>query len=99
MFELTPQNAREYLLQAGLVARGAAVEVESLGGGISNLVLKVSSPDNPDFCMVIKQPLRSLQVEDEWTIDRSRILAERDCMQMLSELLTPGSVPRILFSD
>src|SRR4051794_6799113 len=93
---LTPESLRAYLLERGLVPENAEIEIEPLGWGISNVVLKVSLPDD---CFVVKQPLPKLRVADDWPFDRDRIFIERDCMALLSELLPPGSVPSVRFSD
>jgi len=96
MFEITRQNAREYLVGRGLISSRARVVIELLGGGISNIVMKVSLPDD---CFILKQSLSKLRVKDDWPFDRERIFVERDCMVLLGELLRPGSVPHLRFSD
>jgi 5-methylthioribose kinase len=93
---LTPENLTAYLQERSLVPAGAAVRVEALGWGISNVVLKVTLPDD---CFVVKQPLPKLRVADDWPFDRSRIFIERDCMALLGDLLPAGSVPQVRFSD
>lgn len=94
--EITPENARDYLLARGLIPAGVQAVVEPLGWGISNVVMKVSLPDD---CFVFKQSLPKLRVKDDWPFDRARIFVERDCMALLGDLLSPGSVPCVRFSD
>ena len=94
--EITPDNARDYLLARGLIPAEAPTVVEPLGWGISNIVMKVSLPDD---CFVFKQSLPKLRVKDDWPFDRARIFVERDCMALLGDLLPPGSVPCVRFSD
>ncbi|MSP13498.1 MAG: hypothetical protein EXR62_11150 [Chloroflexi bacterium] len=96
MFEITPENAHEYLLSQGLISPEAPAIVEPLGWGISNVVMKVKLPQS---CFVFKQSLPKLRVKDDWPFDRDRIFVERDCMALLGELLPHGSVPTIHFSD
>ena len=96
MFEITPENARDYLLKHGLIPAEAEAVIEPLGWGISNIVMKVSLPDD---CFVFKQSLPKLRVKDDWPFDQSRIFIERDCMTLLGALLPPGSVPDVRFSD
>lgn len=96
MIELTAANAEAYLRERGLVPAGAAVELEELGWGISNVVLRARWPGD---CLVLKQSLPALRVRDHWPFDRARILGERDCMMLLGRLLPPASVPRVRFSD
>jgi hypothetical protein len=96
MIEITPENARDYLFERGLIPAEPAASIEALGWGISNVVMKVSAPGD---CFVFKQSLPKLRVKDDWPFDRSRIFVERDCMALLAELLPPGSVPAVRFSD
>jgi Phosphotransferase enzyme family len=96
MIEITPDNARAYLLEHGLIPGEPQATIEALGWGISNVVMKVSLPGD---CFVFKQSLPKLRVKDDWPFDRSRIFVERDCMALLGDLLPPGSVPSVRFSD
>jgi 5-methylthioribose kinase len=93
---ITQENLPAYLLANGFVPEGAVPHVEALGWGISNTVLKVEMDGD---CFVVKQPLPKLRVADDWPFDRSRVFIERDCMAMLADLLPPGSVPEVRFSD
>lgn len=85
------ENASAYLRERGF----APTRVVELGGGISNVVLRV---DLGRESIVVKQSLGKLRVADEWLFMRDRIRIERDCMEMLGAVL-PGSVPRVVFSD
>jgi tRNA A-37 threonylcarbamoyl transferase component Bud32 len=96
MIELTQDNAAGYLRGKGLIPEGVTPGVSSLGGGISNTVIKVTLPRD---CFVVKQSLPSLRVQEDWPFDRSRIFVERDCMALLGELLPEGCVPSVKFSD
>ncbi len=94
--EITPENVRAYLLERGVISSDKEIKVESLGWGISNVVLKVQAGGD---AFVLKQSLPKLRVADDWPFDRDRIFIERDCMSLLSTYLPEGSVPRVLFSD
>jgi Phosphotransferase enzyme family len=96
MIEITVENARDYLLERGLISAEPPATIEALGWGISNVVIKVSLPGD---CFVFKQSLPKLRVKDDWPFERSRIFVERDCMALLGDLLPPGSVPSVRFSD
>jgi 5-methylthioribose kinase len=74
----------------------AAVQVGALGGGISNVVLRVLTPDD---CLVLKQPLQKLRVASDWPFDRERVLGEHRCMAYLGDVLRPGEVPRVRYFD
>jgi len=96
VFEVTLENAREYLVALGQLPAGSPAAIEALGWGISNMVFKVSLAND---CFVFKQSLPKLRVKDDWPFDRARILVERDCMALLGQLLPAGSVPAVRFSD
>lgn len=88
MVEITPENARAYLIERGQIAADAPAVLEPLGGGISNVVIQVRLPRD---CFVFKQSLPKLRVAEDWPFDRERILVERDCMALLSEVLPPAA--------
>lgn len=92
MIELTASTARKYLESRGLLRQEDRVQIEELGWGISNVVLKVSCGQG---AFVVKQSLPRLRVAEEWPFDRRRILIERNCLALLGELLPAGSVPEL----
>ncbi|MBI3934521.1 MAG: hypothetical protein HY316_07485, partial [Acidobacteria bacterium] len=96
MIEIALENARDYLLARGLIPEQPEALIQPLGWGISNIVMKVSLPQD---CFVLKQSLPRLRVKEDWPFDRARIFVERDCMALLGEVLPPGSVPGVRFSD
>jgi hypothetical protein len=101
MIEITPENARGYLLERDLIQALPEAIIEPLGWGISNIVMKVTltRPDGCEDCFVFKQSLPKLRVKDDWPFDRDRIFIERDCMALLKAMLPTGCVPEVRFSD
>jgi aminoglycoside phosphotransferase (APT) family kinase protein len=95
MLELTAANAAAYLRRKGWIGPGP-VEVEALGGGVSNAVLRVRTPQR-DF--VLKQSRPRLRTRDAWFSDLDRVYREQEVMRFLHPLLPPLTVPEILFSD
>jgi 5-methylthioribose kinase len=93
--ELGPANVEGFLREAGVVRSDGPVAVDELGGGISNIVLRVSGPDG---CVVVKQSLPKLRVRADWPFDRRRTLGERDALTLVGRL-APGAVPRVLHCD
>lgn len=83
------------LQRHGQLAAGETIEVERLGGGVSNHVLRVTTPRQR---LVVKQSLPKLRVEMEWYADQERIWRERDYLQLVDEWF-PGNVPSVLFDD
>ncbi len=76
---------------------GQKIRVRELGGGVSNVVLRVDLEDRPPF--VIKQCRERLRVAMEWRARLDRIWAERAALDVLGDLLPRGTVPEVLFED
>lgn len=93
--ELTAENAVEYLRRRPEYA-SAPLDCRALGGGVSNMVILVETPDER---FVVKQALPQLRVKDEWLADRGRIFRERDALVDCATLLPRGWVPEVLWSD
>ena len=60
---LSPQNARDYLVDQGFMQGGEEVSVRALGGGVSNIVLLVGWRGPNEQRWVIKQSLEKLRVK------------------------------------
>src|SRR5262249_5237144 len=95
MHEITLENALEYLRSRGWIGPGPA-RVEPLGGGVSNLVLRVVAAEGK---FVLKQSRPQLRTRDAWYSDLDRVYREQEVMQLLEPLLPPGTVPRVNFVD
>jgi 5-methylthioribose kinase len=95
MFELTVDNALDYLLSHGWIEHGPA-RVQALGWGVSNVVLRVESPERT---FVLKQSRPQLRTRDTWLSNIDRIYREQEVMQVLYALLPEPTVPQVLFSD
>ena len=92
---LTVETAPQVLRAAGVLPPAEPVTVAALGGGISNVVLKV---DWEDGCLVVKQSLPKLRVTADWPFVRRRTLIERDCLALLGRIV-PRSVPDVMWCD
>lgn len=71
-------------------------EVVGLGGGVSNVVLKIPTAQGP---IVLKQALEKLRVKEDWRSDPRRTVRECEAMQALQPLLPEGALPKICFLD
>ena len=69
-FELTPETAGPYLADHGAIPADATPRCDTLGGGVSNHVIKVTWDGE---CLVAKQPRPNLAVEDDWPADVTRV--------------------------
>jgi tRNA A-37 threonylcarbamoyl transferase component Bud32 len=95
MRELTTENALAYLTEKGWIGPGPA-RIALLGGGVSNVVLRVETPQQT---FVLKQSRPQLRTRDAWFSDLERVYREQEVMQVLEPLLPPLTVPKVLFSD
>ncbi len=95
MLEVTAANAADYLRRKGWIRPGP-VEVEPLGGGVSNAVLRVRTPER---VFVLKQSRPQLRTRDAWFSDLDRVFREQEVMRVLHPLLPPLTVPEVLHSD
>ena len=94
LFELTAENALDYLRGRGVHGAGGRGAVIALGGGVSNTVLLIEGCG-----LVLKQSLGKLRVEQDWFSDRRRIYREAAALRALAPHLPPGSLPEVLFED
>jgi aminoglycoside phosphotransferase (APT) family kinase protein len=90
---LDERTAVPYLVRRGVLADPDA-RATMLGGGVSNVVLRVDG-DRP---VVLKQALPRLRVQREWLADPSRAQAEASALAVL-HALSPDAVPAPLDSD
>lgn len=95
MLELTPDNTADFLRSRSWIGPGP-VQVESLSGGVSGVVLRVITPEKK---FVLKQPCPQLRTKAAWFSDLDRIWREMEVMQALGPLLPPRTVPEVLFHD
>ncbi len=98
-FLLTPESLRAYLVRRRLIHDEHAVSIRELGGGVSNIVLLVEWPDQPDRRWVAKQSLGKLRVTDDWRSERDRIYREAEAIEALGPVLGDTAVPRIVSVD
>ena len=91
--EINESNLRDYLVSRGLVEREDVRQVEVLGWGVSNTLIKVVTSNG---CFVVKQSLPKLRVQADWFADRERIYREKDCISTWRQLLGEEVVPEIL---
>ena len=85
-----------YLEARGALTADAPVTVEPLGGGVSNIVLRVTTPTQ---CLVLKQALPELRVEAYWPSRVDRALREAEALRIAAERLPRGTVPDVHFID
>jgi 5-methylthioribose kinase len=95
MLELTAANALNYLRTQGRIGSGPA-QVETLGWGVSNVVLRIRTDERT---FILKQSRPRLRTCDAWFSNVDRVYREQEVMQLLHPLLPPLTVPEVLFCD
>jgi 5-methylthioribose kinase len=97
MRELTADTTPAYLRETGRASPTDVIRVCELGGGVSNVVLRVDVDRQAPF--VIKQCRERLRVAMDWRARLDRIWAERAALDVLAAILPPDTVPEVLFED
>ena len=103
-FMLDAGNAVAYLAGRGLIGTAEAGRARAalLGGGVSNMVVRVDVPEVSGAggrSLVLKQSLPRLRVAGEWYADRERICREWAAAEYLGSVLPPSSVPQVVDTD
>lgn len=99
-FALTSDTAVEFLRQRDSVPDNTPIEVQSLGGGVSNKVLMVDWTEN---CLVVKQPFPNLDVDEDWPADVTRVHNEAAAARVYRDILHTANhqirIPSVEFED
>ncbi|HEY2893693.1 MAG TPA: aminoglycoside phosphotransferase family protein [Pirellulales bacterium] len=101
-------TAETYLRETGRISGGGPLNIQELAGGVSNVVLLVEFPEQPERSFVIKQARPKLQTARPWYANVERAWREAAVLGICSELLDRAkakglalraSTPRVLFED
>jgi 5-methylthioribose kinase len=97
----SPEDAVAYLTDRGHVPADATPSARTLGGGVSNAVVKVTWEDG---CVVLKRPLPNLDVESDWPADVARVHNEAAAARAYGDILTDRlddrvTTPEVHFED
>lgn len=97
MIEFHAETVKDTLIRLGRLWPTDEVAVETLAGGVSNVVLLISPRDGMPF--VLKQSRERLRTEADWFSRLDRVYREAEAQRALSKLLPPGAVPNVLWED
>jgi 5-methylthioribose kinase len=97
MHEITPETITDYLRNRGHLPKDALATAQSLGWGVSNIVVKVEVEGQAPI--VVKQSREQLRTKKLWLSRLERIWAERDALDLLGNVLAEGAVPHVLFAE
>jgi len=94
--ELLNQNTVvKYLIDNEVISQNESAEVEVLTGGVSNVVLAITTASKK---LVLKQALAELAVSEKWEADQRRAIVEADAIKLFHRL-SPTQVPNLVFLD
>ena len=92
---LTEETVIPYLIDKKIVNRDENPEVEVLTGGVSNVVLAITTDSKK---LVLKQALAELKVAEKWEADQRRAIVEANAISLFHQL-SPKQVPKLVFLD
>ena len=92
---LTEDTVVSYLVEKGIITSTDLAEVEVLTGGVSNVVLAITTPSKK---LVLKQALAELKVAEKWEADQRRAIVEANAIALFHKL-SPDQVPNLVFLD
>ena len=92
---LTADTVLAYLVEKQIISASDQAEVEVLTGGVSNVVLAITTKNQK---MVLKQALAELMVAQKWEADQRRAIVEANAIALFHKL-SPDQVPNLVFLD
>ena len=92
---LTEESVIPYLISRGIFSKEDELTVETLTGGVSNIVLAVRSGSKD---LVLKQALAELKVATKWVADQRRAIVEANAIEVFHSL-SPNQVPALIDLD
>ena len=92
---LTEESVVAYLIEKEVISANDFAEVEVLTGGVSNVVLAITTADKK---LVLKQALAELKVAEKWEADQRRAIVEANAIALFHKL-SPDQVPNLVFLD
>jgi 5-methylthioribose kinase len=92
---LTSDTVLAYLIEKQIISANDQAEVEILTGGVSNVVLAITTKNQK---MVLKQALAELMVAQKWEADQRRAIVEANAIALFHKL-SPDQVPNLVFLD
>jgi 5-methylthioribose kinase len=92
---LTKDTVVDYLKRHKIIGQKESVEIEVLTGGVSNVVLAITTNEQK---LVLKQALAELAVSEKWVADQRRAIVEADAIKLFNKI-SPTQVPKLVFLD
>ena len=94
---LDKKSIPAYLRRKKLLASGESIKaIIPIGTGLKNAVYYVVTNEKS---MMIKQAHSRVQIKERWWVDRKRIFAEKNSIEVLAEILPPDVIPDVILED
>ncbi len=93
---LDKKSIPAYLQRKKLLSTDEPLQIRQIGNGQKNLIYHVSTPSQS---LILKQALPRVQIKERWWIDRKRIFHEKNCIEVLAQILPPDVIPDVLLED
>ena len=85
-----------YLQRKKLLQDDGPRQIRTIGKGQKNLIYHISTPSD---ALILKQALSRVQIKERWWIDRKRVFYEKNCIEILAQILPPDVIPDVLLED
>lgn len=92
---LDENSVLQYLIEKKVITADETAKVEVLTGGVSNVVLAITTKTKK---LVLKQALAELKVAQLWKADQRRAIIEAKALKLFHSI-TPNQVPNLVFLD
>ena len=94
---LDKQSISAYLQRKKLLDdKNNPLTVATIGDSMKNLVFLVTGPERR---WIVKQALSRVQIKERWWVDRRRTFAEKNCIDILHQILPPPVIPDVMLED
>ena len=94
---LNKNNMTGYLRKKRCIGASEPIlDMRQIGDGLKNLVFHVTTPEKR---LIVKQAHSRVQIKERWWTDRKRIFAEKNCIEILANVLPPDIFPDAMNED
>ena len=94
---LDKKSVPPYLRRKKLVGQREPVrDIRQVGSGLKNIIYRVVTDDQR---LIVKQARSRVNAKQRTMLDRKRIFHEKNCMEVLGQVLPPDMLPEALLED
>ena len=94
---LNKNNLTGYLRKKKCIGSSEPIlDMRQISDGLKNQVYEVTTPEQR---LIVKQAHSRVMIKERWWTDRKRIFAEKNCIEILANILPPDIFPDALSED